>query len=227
LSLSRIKCSTKINQLSCAIGRPTSPNVLGTPRRVTVSATTVGILYTPGFRGVASHSDCFAGASGPAGEDVASPDEYETGCSTRAPSARSGPVLWPKKLKTQKTNAVVRENLSRSFDSFTACLLCWTAFPTIKPGATSRLTARGVWGVKVYRATFCARGTMSHDARRLHRRQPSDFDLQPMRGTAGAACRAFLPTSRRPDQCRCSARASKTCTRNRAVYRMQMPDCRK
>jgi hypothetical protein len=67
----------------------------------------------------------------PAAEDIASPGEYETGSGTRALSAKSGSVLWPKKPKTQKTNTAVRENLSRSFDFFTACLLGWTAFPTI------------------------------------------------------------------------------------------------
>jgi hypothetical protein len=43
------------------------------------------------------------------GEDIACPGEYEIGM--RAPSAKSEPVLCPKKLKT--TNAVERESLSR------------------------------------------------------------------------------------------------------------------
>jgi hypothetical protein len=65
-------------------------------------------------------------AAEPAGEAIASPGEYETSFGARAPSAKSEPVLWPKKPKTQKkkTNAVVRENLSRRFDSFTALSLC-------------------------------------------------------------------------------------------------------
>jgi 3-mercaptopyruvate sulfurtransferase SseA len=41
---------------------------------------------------------------------IASADEYEINCGTRAPSAKSGVVLWPKKAKTQKTKAVVTEN---------------------------------------------------------------------------------------------------------------------
>ena len=108
--------------LFCAIETLAPARHLPATRRRTVSGTTVGILRTPGSRGVTSHSDRFGE---PVGEDIASPDEYETGSGTRAPSAKSGPVLWPKKPKTQKTNAVMRENLSRSFDSFTACLLCW------------------------------------------------------------------------------------------------------
>jgi hypothetical protein len=65
-------------------------------------------------------------------EDVASPGEYETNTGTRVPSAKSGTVLWPKKPKTQKTNAVVRENLSRSFDSFTGLSPLLDRIPAIR-----------------------------------------------------------------------------------------------
>jgi hypothetical protein len=40
-----------------------------------------------------------------------------------APSANSGRVLWPKKEKTHKTNAIVSENPERNFDTFMAPLL--------------------------------------------------------------------------------------------------------
>jgi hypothetical protein len=49
----------EINQLFCAVGRPPTPEGPSTRRRVTVSGTTVGILYTPGSRGVTSHFDRF------------------------------------------------------------------------------------------------------------------------------------------------------------------------
>ena len=84
------------------------------------------------------------------GEDIASPGEYETG--TRAPSAKSGPVLWPKKPKTQKTTAAVRENLSRSFDSFTASIV----------------------GARQWAVTFGQRWGLGYALGQLHRVGPAD-----------------------------------------------------